>query len=398
MGASAVTNVAALGAARALAHTDQATTASLRRLSTGLRVDRAADDAAGLAISEGLRAQVGGMTVAVRNTRDGIGVLRTADGALGEVSAVLRRMRDLSVQASNTGALDARARAAVGTELEQLKQEIDRITRTTAVNGIPLLDGSYDRLFQVGANAGETVRVTIPPTGGSLGTAGLGLATVGVGGASSSVRATVVRAVSDDEGVPSPGRLSLAGDYVSPATVAAAYRALSGTVSYGGRSFDLASVDYTGAVTAQDHIDRLDHAALAALRTTFIPFVATATELVFTGQTPGPGSTAADAVARTPTHTAAAGSADTIRAVDGAIGRISSLRAHLGAVENRLAHTVDRLTTSIENTTAAVSRIRDADVAAEVVTLTRGRILTQAGTAVLAQATGSAERVLSLLR
>ena len=397
MGLGVVTNVAALNAHRALARTDQAATVSLRRLSSGLRIGSAADDAAGLAVSEGLRAQVRGMTVAVRNVQDGIGVVRTADGALEEVSAVLRRMRDLSVQAANTGAMDARATGAIGAEIEQLKEELDRIARTTGYNGIALLDGSYDRLFQVGANVGETVRVVIPPAGRALDTAGLGLSTVGVG-AGGSVRATVVPAVSAAEGTPSPGRLSLAGDYVSAGTVAAGYRALTGTVSYGGRSFDLASVDYTGAVTAQDHIARLDSAALAALQTTFIPFVATATELVFTGPTPGPASTAADAAAMTPTYSGRSGSADAIRLVDEAISRVSSVRAYLGAVENRFAHTVDRLATAIENTTASESRIRDTDVAAETVALARNQILAQAGTAMLAQATRAPELLLTLLR
>jgi flagellin len=397
MGLGVVTNVAALNAHRVLARTDQAATVSLRRLSSGLRIGSAADDAAGLAVSEGLRAQVRGMTVAVRNVQDGIGVVRTADGALEEVSAVLRRMRDLSVQAANNGAMDAHATGAIGTEIEQLKEELDRIARTTGFNGIALLDGSYDRLFQVGANVGETVRVVIPPAGRALDTAGLGLSTVGVG-AGGSVRATVVPAVSAAEGTPSPGRLSLAGDYVSAGTVAAGYRALTGTVSYGGRSFDLASVDYTGAVTAQDHIARLDSAALAALQTTFIPFVATATELVFTGPTPGPASTAADAAAMTPMYSGRSGTADAIRLVDEAISRVSSVRAYLGAVENRFAHTVDRLATAIENTTASESRIRDTDVAAETVALARNQILAQAGTAMLAQATRAPELLLTLLR
>ncbi len=397
MGLGIVTNVTALNAHRVLARTDQAATVSLRRLSSGLRIGSAADDAAGLAVSEGLRAQVRGMTVAVRNVQDGIGVVRTADGALEEVSAVLRRMRDLSVQAANNGAMDAHATGAIGTEIEQLKEELDRIARTTGFNGIALLDGSYDRLFQVGANVGETVRVVIPPAGRALDTAGLGLSTVGVG-AGGSVRATVVPAVSAAEGTPSPGRLSLAGDYVSAGTVAAGYRALTGTVSYGGRSFDLASVDYTGAVTAQDHIARLDSAALAALQTTFIPFVATATELVFTGPTPGPASTAADAAAMTPMYSGRSGSADAVRLVDEAISRVSSVRAYLGAVENRFAHTVDRLATAIENTTASESRIRDTDVAAETVALARNQILAQAGTAMLAQATRAPELLLTLLR
>jgi flagellin len=396
MGLGVVTNVAALNTHRALAQNEQAATATLRRLSSGLRIGSAADDATGLAISEGLRAQVRGMTVAVRNTQDGIGVVRTADGALEEVSALLRRMRDLSVQAAGTGSVDATATGAVLTEIGQLKDEIDDIAHGTAANGRALLDGTYDHLFQVGANVSETVRVTIPPTGRGVDVAGLGLTRVGNGG--QGIPHTLARAVSAAEGTPSAGRLGLAGDYVSAAAVAGSYRSLTGTVTYGGRSFDLASVDYRGAVTAQDHLRRLDDAALAALQTTFIPFVATATELVFTAPTPGPTSTAADAVAMTPVYSVPGPGADDIRLIDEAIGRVSSVRAYLGAVDNRFGHTVDRLRTSIENTTAAESRIRDSDVAAEAAALARRQILSQAGTAVLAQATRSPELLLSLLR
>jgi flagellin-like hook-associated protein FlgL len=258
-----------------------------------------------------------------------------------------------SVQAAGTGAAKATATAAIGTEIGQLRQGLDRAAAPT----IPLLDGTDDRLFQVGANGGETVRVVIPPDGLALDTAGLGLS-------------------------------------------AANYRALTGTVSYDGRSFDLGSVDYTGAVTSQDHLDRLDLAALAALGTNFILFVATATELVFTGETPGAGSTAADAVALTPTYAgqAGGGAGAAITAVDGALGRVLSLPAHLGAVENRFSHTVDRLSVSVENTTAAESRIRHTDVAAEATDLTRSQVLAQAGTAMLAQANQSATLVLSLLK
>jgi flagellin-like hook-associated protein FlgL len=396
VGLGVVTNVPALNTHRALARTDRAEVASLRRLSSGLRITSAADDAAGLVIAEGLRAQVRGMTVAVRNTQDGIGVVRVADGALEQVTAVLQRLRDLSVQAANSGALDPRATAAIGTEVEQLKEELDRIARDTAFDGTPLLDGSYDRLFQVGAGRSETVRVTIPPTGHGLDTAGLGLTRLGSSGPG--IPYTLARAVSAAEGTPSPGRLGLAGDYVSAGTVAQSYRALTGTVTYGGRTFDLASVDYAGAVTAQDHIARLSQASVAALQTDFIPFVATATELVFTGRTPGPASTAADAAAMTPTYSVPGPGPDDVRFVDEALARVASVRAYLGAVDNRFSHTVARLGTAIENTAAAESRIRDADVATETVALARSRILAQAGTALLAQATRSPERLLSLLR
>lgn len=394
MGLRVTTNVAALNAHRTLAQTDHATTASLRRLSTGLRIAGAADDATGLGISEGLRSQIGGMTQAVRNTGDGIDLLRTADGALDGTSALLRRMRDLAVQAGNTGSLDARARAAVRTEFEQLKRELDDIARTT-YNGTPLLDGSYDRVFQVGADAGETVRVVISTAGRGVDTAGLGLEAVDVTGGSV-LPHTVAPAVSDDEGTPAPGRLTLTGDFVA-AEAGTTFEALVGRVHSDGRSFDLASVDYTGAVTTQDHLDRLNTAAVAALGTTYTPFVGTATGLVFTGETPGRGSTQADAVALTPAYTGDAGTSGALRAIDRAIGRVSSLRAYIGAVDNRFSHRVDRLGTAIENAMASESRIRDTDVAAETTALARNQVLAQAGTAMLAQANQAPGLVLRLL-
>jgi flagellin len=197
---------------------------------------------------------------------------------------------------------------------------------------------------------------------------------------------------------PSAGRLLLAGDYVSADAYATSYDALVGTVTYGGRTFDLSSVDYTGAVTVHDRIDRLDAAAIAALGTTFSPFVATATGLVFTAPTPGPTSTAADAHAMTPYYAGDAGTAGTLRALDRAIRGVSDLRAEIGAMDNRFTSRVQRLNVSIENATAAESRIRDVDAAEEVTALTRGQVLASAGTAMLAQANQSAGRVLALLR
>ncbi|MGY1664621.1 flagellin N-terminal helical domain-containing protein [Geodermatophilus sp. SYSU D00696] len=504
------THVAALHAHAALEWSDRSVTTSLRRLSSGVRIAGAADDATGLAVAEGLRARSRGTAVAVRNAQDGIGVVRTADGALDGIQAILRRMRDLAVQAGNAGAADASAADAVRTEFEQLRTELDDIADTTAFGGIRLLDGTYDRLLQVGADAGDTLRVVIAVSGRAVDTAGLGLsrvdltgglglphtltpavavepstpapgrltlavdstsaaalaaltgtveydgrvldlasvdrtgavtaqdhldrldaavtATLGAGpftpttaglvltGATPGpaslpadaagltprytgpVPATVDAADPAARGTAAPGRLVLAGDHVSADAYADGFDALVGTVGYGGRSFDLGSVDYTGAVTVQDRVDRLNAAAVAALGTGSTPFVATVSDLVFTGETPGPASTAADAAAVTPSYRGDAGTAGTLRALDRAIGRVSSLRAELGAVDNRLSHRIDRLGVAIENAIASGSRIRDADTAAEATALVRSQLVAQAGTAVLAQATRSANVVLELLR
>ncbi|PZA21822.1 flagellin [Modestobacter versicolor] len=386
------TNIAALAAHRSVSYTDRAMTRSIETLSSGYRVNRAADDAAGLAISEALRSQIGGMTRAVRNTQDGISVVQTAEGALGATTAVLQRMRDLAVQAANDGGLDSAARVGIQTEVDQLKAEVDRIAHTTSFNGRDLLDGTYAGLFQVGANEGETITVRIGTRDQGLDVPGLQLAPVDLRDAAD-LPTTVDAAVSAADGTPTAGRLSVAGDF----SQADSYTAMKGSIVYAGRTFDLDSVDYSGAVTAQQHLDALNTAALAALGTSGYPFMATSGELVFAGDTPSGTSTAADAAALTPSYVGRTGAAGALPVIDRALGRVSSTRADLGAVQNRMEHTLARLNVSIENTAAAESRIRDADMAQEMTTFTRNQVMTQAGTAMLAQANQTPRAVLELL-
>ena len=152
-------NIAAQNAYRNLSVTDGQMSKSLEKLSSGFRINRAADDAAGLSISEGLRSQIGGLKVAARNAQDGVSVVQIAEGALTETHAILQRMRDLAVQASSTGSQDTSARTAADTEAGQLKAELTRIADTTKFGSQPLLNGSFSGTFQVGANAGETISV-----------------------------------------------------------------------------------------------------------------------------------------------------------------------------------------------------------------------------------------------
>jgi flagellin len=163
-------NVSAMDAYRNLSVSDNAMSSSLEKLSSGLRINRAADDAAGLSISDNLESQIGGLTVAVRNAQDGINVVQTADGALNETTAILQRMRDLAVQASNTGSEDSNAQDAANTEVTQLKAELDRIAKTTAFGGKQLLDGTYNGTFQVGANntANDQINVDLSTTNTTL--------------------------------------------------------------------------------------------------------------------------------------------------------------------------------------------------------------------------------------
>src|SRR2546423_14032695 len=163
-------NIAAMNAYRNLASTDKQMKGSLEKLSSGLRINRAADDAAGLSISQGLQSQIGGLQVAARNAQDGINVVQTADGALNETGAILQRMRDLAVQSSNTGSQDAGATSAAQTEFTQLNSELDRIAQTTKFGSQSLLAsgaGAYVGTFQVdsGTGNGSTITVDLRTTG-----------------------------------------------------------------------------------------------------------------------------------------------------------------------------------------------------------------------------------------
>lgn len=278
-------NVSALNAWRNLSQTDNALTKALEKLSSGLRINRAADDAAGLAISEKMRAQVKGLNQAVRNAQDGISLIQTAEGALNETHSILQRMRELAVQAANDTNTDD-DRAQIQQEVDQLIAELNRIANTTEFNTQKLLDGSFSgKLIHVGANAGQVIQIDINTMG--------------------------------------------AGALGNTAKVA-----------------DIKVQEYTSG-----------------------------------GQTIT-GQSAAEAA---------------ITTLDAAIEQVSTERAKLGAYQNRLEHTINNLQVAAENLTAAESRIRDVDMAQEMMNFTRNQILMQAGTAMLAQANAKPQSVLQLL-
>ena len=184
MGLSVNTNVAAMNAYRNLSSTDGQMNKSLEKLSSGFRINRAADDAAGLAISEGLRSQIGGLKVAVRNTQDGVSVVQTAEGALTETHSILQRMRDLAVQSANDSN-DQDSRNAIQAEATALNSELDRIADKTTFNNVKLLDGNYTgKQFQVGYAASDTIGVSI------VSTAAQGVKAAYANGAASTTAAT----------------------------------------------------------------------------------------------------------------------------------------------------------------------------------------------------------------
>jgi flagellin len=276
MGLRIQNNVEAFNAHRQLTATSNRAAKAMERLSSGYRVNRAADDAAGLAISEKMRSQIGGVAQAQRNAQDGISLVQTAEGALTEVHSMLQRVRDLKVQSEN-GTLSQSDKDAIAAEVVQLGQEITKISEETQFNNIKLLDGSAGAAgvvsFQVGAADLETIDVTTK---------------------------------------------------------------------------DLAAETNIAAVLGVTDATTLDGLTLTEL--------------------------------------------------DDAIGEVSSLRSDFGAVQNRLEHRINNLATYQENLTAAESRIRDVDMAQEMVNFSKLQILQQAGTAMLAQANQSSQGVLSLLR
>src|SRR3954449_5915491 len=261
------TNVEAFNAHRQLANTSAAMAKSMERLSSGYRINRAADDAAGLAISEKLRGQISGLDQAGRNAQDAVSLVQTAEGSLSEVHSMLQRVRELAVQYKN-GTLSSSDQTAIQSEVNQLASEIERIGSSAQFNGIKLLNTAANLSFQIGANDSQVITVS--------------------------------------------------------------------TISLGSTAVPTTTFDLTSSVA--------------------------------------------------------------IANIDGAIDKVSAQRANFGAVQNRLEHTMNDLATYHENLVSSESRIRDVDMASEMVTFTKYQILQQAGTSMLAQANQSSQSVLSLLR
>lgn len=365
MALSINTNVAALNAYRNLSSTQNDLSRSLEKLSSGLRINRAADDAAGLAISEGMRAQIGGTKQAVRNAQDGISVVQTAEGALTETHSILQRMRTLSVQAGNDGGLNDAAKGNIQDELNELKTELTRIADTTKFNGNALLDGNYEGSFQVGANTSAADKITVDLTGGSMSASGLGVDTVAV----ASVAASRTYSGIDTT---SAGTISIDGGSAINITAGADLAAVAAAINGAGQTDVSARVDDGNLVITKAGVEGALGVTLGTV---------TGTEV------------AAAAV------NGVVGNADAaINAIDAAISNVSKTRSQLGAVQNRFDHTINNLNVAAENLSASESRIRDTDMASEMVAFTRSQILSQAGTAMLAQAKSIPQGVLQLLQ
>jgi len=367
------TNVAAMNAYNNLNKTNDSSTKSMERLSSGFRINSAADDAAGLAITTGMQSQIGGMTQAVRNTQDGISVVQTASGALNEATSILQRMRDLAVQASNDSN-DATARADIGTEVTQLNAELTRISTSTSFNGINLLDGSKSSLnFQVGADTGDSIGINLTNL------------------------STIASTVSTGAGAKSFA--------VATPTAASGTWSFTTTPSGGVATTVNVAMGASGSyTTVQGIADKLnsDTGFSANLSAT----VDKSNQLVVTSKNggtvgtaaPGTGAAAGAVVASGIDLSTQAGASAAINTLDTAIQSVSTAQAQLGAYQNRFEHTVNNLNTAIQNTTESQSRIRDTDMASEMTNFSKSQILVQAGTAMLSQANSSTQSILKLLQ
>lgn len=393
-------NVSSLNAWRNLTGTDGSLGKSLERLSSGFRINRAADDAAGLAISEKMRAQIKGMNQAIRNAQDGISLVQTAEGALNEVHVILQRMRELSVQAAN-GTNTGADRNKIQSEMDELSSEITRITNTTRynskelVNGSMASDGTGALTFQIGPLANQTMTFSV---------AAMDAYTLGV--------SRDMREVTDNYNLLNTIGVnwdSATGFADGTYTVQVDYDATLGT--YQADIFDSTGATVLAAPVAINPGETVTFANLGGdnLAITFDNDLqrpsADATwtaqvEIARAGETQFSGGyKTADAVTIAGLDvTTEANATAAITALDNAINTVASQRAQLGAMQNRLEHTINNLSVVSENLTASESRIRDLDMAAEMTQFTKNQILMQAGTAMLAQANAKNQAVLSLLQ
>jgi flagellin len=447
------TNSSALRAQNASRIANKSLATAMERLSTGKRINSAKDDAAGLAIASRMTSQVRGMAVAVRNANDGISLAQTAEGAMGEVTNMLHRMKELATQSAN-GTLKDQDRAALQSEINELTKEIANIAETTTFNGVKLLDGSTKSIkLQTGLNAGEqTALEMIDATTSELGVQAKvesGVVTgalvagelvingedVGIAAADAKAIAAAVNAKAVDTGVRATAENEITADVGAIA--------VGNTLTINGTTFTMTAAeddaqslaekinigsDATGVVASVNDEGRLVLSATDgrnitvtntnsilsnakdvegtsfAIGTALIDVEGSVTLVADPGKNILIGGTAPADAGFTAGNTKGIsigtqkGAEDSLAIIDSALDKISAGRGNLGAVQNRLEVTVNNLTTTSTNLEEARSRIEDADFSAETTNLAKSQILSQASQAMLAQANQSAQGVMSLLR
>ncbi len=404
-------NVMALNAHRQLGVNQAGASKSMEKLSSGFRINRSGDDAAGLAISEKMRGQIRGLKQATRNAQDGISLIQTAEGNLNETHAILQRMRELAVQSAtdtNVG-ID---REAIQDEMNQLLEEVDRISNNTEFNTQGLLDGSFKGRFQIGANEGQSVELQI----GKMDAASLGLTSTNSleskaltagsdlkDGVYTIDTGNLVDANGNTVGTLATNTLTINGKDTEFDTAALADGAII-TVTDGvadvkntvtGNAKELAAGSYeirgTDVVKDEKIVGTYDGAGSTI---TIGDLTVSEAELGFVTSELVDGAKFTINGSDVSSRETASGS---VTAINKAIETVSTERSKLGAMQNRLEHTISNLGTSAENLQAAESRIRDLDMAEEIMAFTKNNILQQAATAMLAQANMAPQSVLQLL-
>ena len=412
-------NIAALNTYRQLSLNTTSGSKSLEKLSSGFRINRAGDDAAGLAISEKMRGQIRGLNQASRNAQDGISLIQTAEGALDETHAILQRMRELAVQSATDTNTEA-DRSNIQDEIDQLASEITRISETTQFNTMNLLDGSFgDKKFHIGANSEQNVDLAIKNMSAeALKVAGGGreLATKVTDIEFKGVAVTNALKVGDNIiAVDIDGTYYAVEDVVVDAEggLVAVKDAKEYTLKTDGTTFDGKLVTEGKILMGDVAVDVLkdDSGAVVAAKLDSAYYVLEDIELNAEGTAVVAKTGATDLVssvegAQEYIETTKGGinvstqpAADkAITTINDALENVSKERSKLGAIQNRLEHTIKNLDTSAENLQASEARIRDVDMAKEMMEFTKQNILQQAAQAMLAQANQAPQGVLQLLR
>ena len=391
------TNTMSLNAQRNLSTSGASLATTIQRLSSGLRINSAKDDAAGLAISERFSTQIRGLDVAVRNANDGISLAQVAEGSLTEIGNNLQRIRELAVQSANASNSSS-DRAALNAEVKQLTSEIDRVAKQADFNGTKLLDGSFtSQLFQVGANAGQAIAIdkVVDARALTLGGSQFDSGTLAITAAASATADITITGLTltdsagnavafDDLTVKSAGSVAATNEAAAKALAAHINGKLGETGIY-------ANVDAAGTglelTSVKTSVDANGDFAAFGVAITGGTYTATA---VATSEVP---KFVSDV-----DISDFAGAQQALEIVDKALTAVNGSRADLGAIQNRFTSVVANLQTSSENLAASRSRIRDTDFAKETAELTRTQILQQAGTAMLAQANQVPQNVMSLLQ
>jgi len=389
-------NIAAFNAFRNLAVSQSQIGKSLEKLSSGFRINKAADDASGLVISEGLRAQIGGLRQATRNAQDGVSAVQTAEGALTEVHSILQRMRDLAVQTSSTGTYGQEARDAAQAEVAELLEEIDRIAGSTKFGTQNLLDGSFG-VTPTQASAFVTGTPTAPAAGDDFTVLVAGGTAVAVNFDGVTRTGTALASFMTSQLNDALAASANAVDNAAAGKITFSAEAVGAGFVYtisNAENLGVTVADGTGTALADMSLTGLAGALLAATGSEAQFQVG-----AFAGEAIGVSIAAMDVAGLALTGLDVSSGDDTnITLVDAAISTVSTLRGELGAVQNRFEHTVANLNVAVENITASESRIRDTDMASEMTNFTKNQILLQAGTAMLAQANVLPQSVLALLQ